>query len=361
MVGTGKASRLLLAVAIMFGSVVLLPGSAAGATVINPLLTIQNDGSPSVVRQGDQITFTITVTNAGDVPLTDVAVGDDTTPGCAKPLGTLAPKEQRLYTCTTTAPAGDFTNTATATGTDPARRVVKVTGDAAVDLIHPAVSITKDATPTVVRQGDTVTFSITVTNSGDVPLTDVAVADDRTPACAKSLQMILTQDRRTYTCTTVAGADGFTNTATVTGTDPTKRPVNAHDDATFTVQHPAVTIVKNVRGGPFRAGDQVPFTITVINSGDVQLIGVKVADEVTADCARTYDAMLAPQGIWAFDCVGRAPADDFTNTATATGNPPLGPPVSNTSVVPVVVIHPGTTIQKDASPTVLPLGRRSVK
>jgi uncharacterized repeat protein (TIGR01451 family) len=330
--------------------------ASATVAVINPALTIQKDASPSVVRQGDQITFTITVTNAGDVPLTDVAVGDDTTPGCARTLGTLAPKEQRPYTCTTTAPADDFTNTATATGKDPAGREVKVTDDAAVDVIHPAVTITKDATPAAVREGDTVTYSITVTNTGDVPLTDVTVADDKTPACAKTLATILVQDHRTYTCTTVAGADGFTNTATVTGTDPTKRPVDAHGEATFTVQHPGIVLTKSVHGGPFRTGDQVTFTILVRNTGDVPLTGVKVADELTLDCARTNLGTLAPNGSWTFDCVGTAPAASFTNVATVTGDPPVGPPVTSGDKVPVDIIHPGITIQKDASPTVVRAG-----
>jgi uncharacterized repeat protein (TIGR01451 family) len=337
MLGTGKTS-LLLASVIVLGSVALVPGTAAAG---NPALTIQTAASPSVVRNGDQITFTSTVTNAGDVPLTDVAVGDDVTPSCAKALGTLASKEQRTYTCTATAPRDDVVNTVTATGNDPARRVVKATAVVDVDVIHPSVSITKDVTPTVVRQGDTVTFSITVTNTGDVPLTGVAVTDDRTPACAKSLQMILAQDRRIYTCTTVAGAEGFTNTAAVTGADPTNRPVAAHDDVTFTVQHPAMTIVKNVHGGPFHAGAQVPFTITVTNTGDVALIGVKVADEVSPDCARADGEALAPQGVWAFDCVSTAPADDFANTAIVTGNPPVGAPVTDTSIVPVEVIPSG--------------------
>jgi uncharacterized repeat protein (TIGR01451 family) len=348
MFGTDKPSRLLMAVAIVVGGLALAPVCSAEAAVVkpfalsygNPALTIQNDASPSVVRQDDQITFTITVTNAGDVPLTDVAVGDDTTPGCAKTLGTLAPNEQRPYVCTTTAPVDDLTNTATATGKDPAGREVKVTGDAAVDVIHPAITITKDVTPSAVRAGDMVTFSITVTNTGDTPLTNVAVADNRTPGCAKAFGTVLVQDRRIYTCTTVAGADGFTNTATAVGTDSTGRTVNAHDDATFTVRHPAVTIVKNVRGGPFHPGDAVPFTITVTNTGDVPLTGVNVADAVTADCARNYADSLTPKGVWAFDCVGKAPADDFTNSATVTGNPPVGPAVTDTSVVPVDVIHP---------------------
>ncbi len=328
----------------------------ATVTVISPALTITKDASPTTVRTGDQITFTITVTNSGDVPLTDVAVADDRTPACAKTFGTLAPQAKQTYTCTAPAPADDFTNTATATGKDQLGREVKVTDDAVVDVIHPAIAIVKDATPAQVREGDTVTWTITVTNTGDVPLTDVAVADDQVAPCAKPLGTLAPQAKQTYTCTTVAGTAGFTNTAKATGTDPAKRPVDASDDASFTVQHPAVTITKDVTGGPFRQGDTVPFRITVRNTGDVPLTGVRVADALVAGCAQTFDGTLEPGGTWGFGCTGTAPADDFTNTAQVTGTPPVGPAVTAIDTAAVDVIHPGIAITKDADPKVVRAG-----
>ena len=174
----------------------------ATVTVITPALTITKDAAPADVRAGDLITFTITVTNAGDTPLTDVAVADDRTPACAKTIGTLAPQGRQTYTCTAPAPADDFTNTATATGKDQLGRKVKVTDDAVVDVIHPAIAIATQASPAEVREGDTVTWTITATNTGDVPLTGVAVADDQVAGCAKPLGTLPPQAKQTYTCTT---------------------------------------------------------------------------------------------------------------------------------------------------------------
>ncbi|RZQ65164.1 DUF7507 domain-containing protein [Amycolatopsis suaedae] len=326
---------------------------SATVTVINPALKVDKSAAPATVRQGDTVTFTIVVTNTGDVALTGVSVSDSRTPECARTIGTLEPRASQTHTCTTTAPADDFTNTATATGNDPTGRPVTVTDDAAVDVIHPAVTLDKQVGTEVVREGDQVTFTVVATNTGDVPLTGVTITDERAPGCAATVGTLAPGAKHTVTCTITAPRDGFTNTATVTGDDPTGRPVTATDDAAFRVVHPAVTIAKDVIGGPFREGDQVTFQITVTNTGDVPLTGVAVADELTASCAQTYDEPLQPGGTWGFGCFGTAPADDFTNVASVTGTPPVGPAVSATDDAPVDVIHPGIEITKTATPTVV--------
>ncbi|HKN55326.1 MAG TPA: hypothetical protein VJX66_22715 [Amycolatopsis sp.] len=323
--------------------------ASATVTVIHPSLTIAKVATPAQVREGDKVTFTITVGNAGDVPLDAVTVSDDRTPACSRPLGTLPPQAKVAYTCATTAPMDDFTNTATASGQDRLGRELKVTGDAPVDVVHPAVAIDQAATPGQVREGDTVTFTITVTNTGDAPLTDVAVSDDRLPACAKPLGTLAPQGKQTYTCTMVAPTSGFTNTAKVTGTDPTARPMAASADASFTVQHPAISLAQDVRG-PFRPGDPVPFHFSVKNTGDVPLAGPRVSDALAADCARAFDGVLAPGETWTYDCAGKAPAGGVTNQATVTATPPVGPPVSASANAVIAVIHPAIEIAQDAAP-----------
>ena len=43
---------------------------------------------------------------------------------------------------------------------------------------HPAIHVVKDG-PATAHSGDTLTFSYTVTNPGDVPLTNVTATDDK--------------------------------------------------------------------------------------------------------------------------------------------------------------------------------------
>ncbi|WP_086853698.1 DUF7507 domain-containing protein, partial [Amycolatopsis kentuckyensis] len=255
--------------------------ASATVTVITPALTLTKDATPGIARAGDPITYTLTVANAGDAPLTEVTVADDV-PACAKAIGALAPGGTVTYTCGAPAPPDDVATTATATGKDQLGRAVKVTDDAAVDVIHPAVRLAVRATPAQVREGDTVTWTITAANTGDVPLTEVSIADAQVPSCAKRFGTLQPQAQRESTCTTIAGPAGFANKPTLTGTDPTARPVTAAAEGAFAVQHPAVAITAAVTGGPFREGDKVPFRITVRNAGDVPLAGLRVTDTQAA-------------------------------------------------------------------------------
>jgi uncharacterized membrane protein len=341
--------------------------ASATVTVITPALTLAKDAKPGIVRAGDPITYTITVANAGDAPLTEVAVTDDRTPACAKTIGALPPRGRQTYTCTAPAPPDDFTNTAAASGKDELGRTVKVTDDAVVDVIHPGVALAAQASPAAVREGDTVTWTITATNTGDVPLTSVAVTDDQVAECAKPLGTLQPEAASTYTCTTLASATGFTSKPTVTGTDPTARPVTAGAEAAFAVQHPGVAITAAVTGGPFREGDAVPLRITVHNTGDVPLTGLRVTDsqvpgrQAAADaptpaeqatgpqaratgCAQVLEGSLESGGTRDFGCTLTAPANDVTAAVHLTGTPPTGPAVTATAQANLDVIHPAVTI-----------------
>ncbi|MFJ9782025.1 hypothetical protein ACIRSS_20735 [Amycolatopsis sp. NPDC101161] len=339
--------------------------ASATVTVITPALTLTKDASPAVVRAGDPVTFTITVANAGDAPLTDVAVTDDRTPACTKVIGALPPQGRQTYTCTAPAPPDDFTNTAAASGKDQLGRTVKVTGDAVVDVIHPAVALTAQASPAAVREGDLVTWTITTSNTGDVPLTGVAVTDDQVAACAKPLGTMPPQGKQTYTCTTRAGATGLTNKPTVTGVDPTARPVTATAEAAFVVQHPSVAITAQVTGGPFREGDAVPLRITVHNTGDAPLTGLRVTDSATpapvapratgpqaraTGCAQVFDGALEPGATKSFGCTLTAPADDVTAKIQVTATAPVGPPLTAEGTAAVDVIHPAVAITRSVDP-----------
>ncbi|MET8993965.1 hypothetical protein [Amycolatopsis sp. NPDC004169] len=379
--------------------------ASATVTVLTPALTLTAEAAPAIARAGDPVTFTMTVANAGDAPLTDVTVADDL-PACAKAIGALAPGGTATYTCTAPARPDDFATTATATGTDQLGRTVKVTDDAAVDVIHPAVSLAVRATPAAVREGDTVTWTITAANTGDVPLTEVAVTDDRLPSCAKRFGALQPQAQQEYTCTTVAGPAGFANKPTVTGTDPTARPVSAAAEAGFAVQHPAVALTAEVTGGPFREGDKVPFRITVRNTGDVPLAGLRVTDaqaaggralggraaaplgtgvpasaqpglgsQATAQpaeppgseshanrprttdqatgCTQALDGALAPGATRDFACTTTAPADDVTRSFRISATPPVGPDVTAGSTTAVDVIHPAVAVARTVDPAVV--------
>nr|CEL15851.1 hypothetical protein [Kibdelosporangium sp. MJ126-NF4]CTQ93776.1 hypothetical protein [Kibdelosporangium sp. MJ126-NF4] len=296
--------------------------------VLNPAVKLTKQADKAAYRVGDTVTFTITVGNAGDTPLTGVEVIDAKTPACARTL-----PEPGTFTCTATAPLPDDVNVAEVSAADRLGKRVTATAQAPVKVIHPNVQITKDAAPGMVRHGDTVTFTITVRNTGDTPLSAVGVVDD-VPGCGKDVGQLGAGDAQTYTCTQVAGATGTTTKATVTGTDITARTVTAGDDASYTVIHPGISIVLTT-AGPYKPGDAVTFTVSLRNTGDVPLTDVTVADAVAPDCARAVGELKDKAE---YTCTMTAPPDDVTNMATATGKAPVGPPVSGVGAAFVDVL-----------------------
>ncbi|MGW3964612.1 DUF7507 domain-containing protein [Amycolatopsis sp. NPDC005003] len=333
------------------GADVAAAGSAA-VDVIHPAVAVARAVDPAVVRVGDTVTSTITVTNTGDSALRDVAVADERAPDCTKSLGRLEPQAKLTYSCTQAAGETDFAAVAKVVGTDATNRPVTAAAEAGVDVIHPAIAVTEDVAPARVRQGDTVTFTLVVANTGDVPLTDVSLVDSRIPACAQSIGTLLPGATQRHFCKVDAGTDSFVSSATATGTDPVKRQVSATDDAAYTVLHPALALTQDIHGGPFRPGDPVTATLTVTNTGDVPLTAVDVR---SGPCTKTFDA-LEPGANKNFDCTTTAPADDADSAAKATANAPVGPPVTAKDTDKIDVIHPAVKLSIDATPRMVRAG-----
>ncbi len=149
-------------------------------------MNADEDGSGDV-SVGDTLTYTITATNVGVAGLTDVVVSDPliTPTGGTTPCVLLTPAQ----TCTLVGTyvvtaadvdAGQIENTATADSdqTDP------VTDTETTPAPRPELSIDKPAPTNAdedgsgdVSVGDTLTYTITATNSGAAGLTDVVISD----------------------------------------------------------------------------------------------------------------------------------------------------------------------------------------
>ena len=101
---------------------------------------------------------------------------DNPVDGCDRAaLGPLAPGASTSNTCETVAGDDGFTNTATATGTDALGRSVTADDAATFAVIHPAIAVTKTATPTTAHPGDPILWTLSVTNTGDADLTNATV------------------------------------------------------------------------------------------------------------------------------------------------------------------------------------------
>jgi uncharacterized repeat protein (TIGR01451 family) len=348
--------------------------------VLNPGITITKKPDSQTIRSGETAHWTITVSNTGDATLTNVHVTDAQAPGCARTAGeiaqipphnssTFAPGESVSYDCSLDDVTESFTNTAVATGTPPVGDDVSAQDSADVKVISPAISITKKPDTQVIRSGDTANWTITVTNTGDSTLFNVHVTDAQAPGCERTAAQIVAdrgsstfdpQDSYSYDCSLANVTSDFTNTAVATGTDETERDVSAEDSADVDVINPHITILKSPDTQTIVSGQTATFTIQVINDGDSTLTNVVVTDALAPGCARTSAdiaglASMPPApaagSTVTYQCTLANVTASFTNTAVATGTPPVGPNVSSQDTAGVTVVppvtHPAIQIVKD--------------
>ncbi len=170
----------------------------------------------------------------------------------------------------------------------------------------PTINVVKSALPTSVSAaGQVVAYSFLVTNTGNVSLTAVAVTDPLPGLSAVSCSVSTLAPSVSTTCTasyTVTQDDvdagSIANTATATGTPPVGPPVTDTGSATVTAtKGPAVSITKSTTSTGFTAiGEQVPFTLTALNTGNVTLTNVVITDPnaVIGTCTPAAPATLAP-------------------------------------------------------------------
>jgi uncharacterized repeat protein (TIGR01451 family) len=302
---------------------------------------------------GDRITYTFTVENTGNVTLNDVVVTDLKVTVSGAPIGVMAPGASdgntftAVYTLTQAdIDAGTFTNTASATG--QYNGDVTDTDDDVQNFVRTAsISIVKTADKTAeIQDGDIITYTYVVTNTGNVTVNGVEVSDNHPGtgtlsalSTADPIDGVLPGGTVTFTATyTVTQQDidngvAITNVATVTAVGADGSSVDDSDSATITPE-PAFAAIEIVKTGTFvdlngnnraDAGDQITYAFTVENKGNVTLEDVVVTDpKVTV--SGNLIAVMAPGAVdgntfTAVYTLTQADIDagTFTNTATATG------------------------------------------
>ncbi|MEV7039909.1 hypothetical protein [Amycolatopsis sp. NPDC051061] len=318
-----------------------------------PELQVTLHATRPKAHAGEPATFAVAVTNPGGVAASGVQVADEAFPACAKPLGTLTPGQTVTYDCTGPAPADDFTNTVKATGASALGDPLDGAATAAVDVVHPYLGMTKTADKPAYRAGDTATFTIKVTNTGDTGLSDLRVTDPKAPTCALA-GSLAPGESRTTTCTAKAPIADGVNTATAAAVDELGKQVTATADAPAPTIAPAVEVTKTADPPVVHAGDAVTFSVAVRNTGDSPLAPVKVTDDTTTSCSRTF-AGLAAGATQTYTCAAN-PSTTTTSHVTATGTDLAGQPVAATASATVTVITPALTLTKDAAPGVVRAG-----
>ena len=397
-------------------------------------LSIVKTANPTTVSvAGEMVDYTFTVTNTGNVTLTDVGVTDNpvspaggVTPTCqsrSNPSGTcsgatttLAPGQIATFGGTYTVTQanidhGSVVDTATAKGNPPSGREVTATSSiVTVDVIEsPSLTLVKSANPTTVTAaGQSVTYSFTVTNTGNLTLTNVGVTDVPTapaggisptcqslssPAgtCSGATTTLVPGQVATFTAVyavTQADVDNgsIADSGLTAGTTPSNSPVTA-DSNPVTVDvtgSPSVSIVKSA--SPITvtaAGQTIVYTFAVTNTGNQTLTGVGVTDVPTAPAGgvtATCLSLTSPAGTCSGAATTLVPGQiatfagtytvmqididhgSITDHATTQGTTPSGGTVGETSdtVTVEVTQSPSLTVTKSASPTTVTAVGQSV-
>ena len=282
------------------------------------------------------------------------------------------------------------TNDAKVTGVDPNGTVVAATATASATAYAPAITLTKTATPTAIEVGvaTPVTYNYVATNTGNMTLTNVAVADNlRTSTCTPVLPAVVASlapgASVPFSCTTILTAGTatatFANTAQVIGnpifpnTVAAPPAVTAEATAVVTAFQTGIELTKSVDHAVVLPGTSVTYTYTVENTGTVNLRAPVplqprridrdgwVVDTAgpTGTCAPvTYvsgDAgvanVLEPGEIWTYTCTTTIDGAETTvlNTATVVASvPSTGGTLTDSAEATVEVVSPEIVLEKSS-------------
>ncbi|WP_448322217.1 DUF7507 domain-containing protein, partial [Streptomyces sp. CO7] len=211
--------------------------------------------------------------------------------------------------------------------------------------VHPAAElprlnlvkqVAKDPeVPLPLKPGQQVPYQYVVTNSGNTPLTDVTVTDDRVTriSCPKDTLGV----GESMTCTGLyavtdedAAAGQVRNVANATGRSGDTEVPAPEAELTLPAQRgPGLRIEKTADDTrAYRVGEKVEYTYTVTNTGPVEITGLTIADDRVRNVT-CEDTTLAPAGQDGdtTECRGTytvteddAEAEDVVNVATASGD-----------------------------------------
>ena len=297
-----------------------------------PVLELVKTADKDMLVAGESVTFSFAVNNTGTAPATGLSIREDSFNGSPALSGitcvptTLAPGASA--TCTAapyTVTAADVTNAplvnkATATGVGPVvdgtpgTPVASAQSSVSIAAPHPALSVVKAVSPTgtVMMAGQSLTYTVTITNTGNVTLSDVTgtegtfsgagtapvlgigtppgpceaatLAPDASLSCTATYNV--TQDD-------IDAGDPITNTAVASADAPydggyfekesnqVSNPVPTADPKLklekYAVTPTDFSIDTTLDGVPvtsMKAGDQIAYLYVFTNTGNVTLTGI---------------------------------------------------------------------------------------
>ena len=243
----------------------------------NPGYTaVKTADKEKVTTAGEEIIYTITVTNTGNTTLKDIAVKDDMA-GINTKIDTIEVGKSASVTGTYTVKQSDIDkggkihNVATVGDKSPEK-------DVPVEQNSSYTAVKTADKEKVTAAGEVITYTITVTNTGNTTLKDIAVKDDMAGINTKIDTIEVGKSASVTGTYTVKQSDidkggKIHNVATVGDKSPEKDvPVE---------QNSSYTAVKTAdKEKVTAAGEIITYTITVKNTGNTTLTDITVKDDM---------------------------------------------------------------------------------
>ena len=262
---------------------------------------------------GQIVSYEIKVINTGNTTLKNIVVTDNNaTVISGSPIAQLNPGQTTLVLAEhvltqADVDAGKVINQAELIGVDPnGDPITKKSDDPStatpddptlVQIVSPG-SISLVKTAVLSGDGNTITYSFTVKNPGIVTLSNVTISDPKFPSPIAVTPSVMPPNSTgtataVYTITQIEKMAGqVSNTAIVTGVMPNGFKVNDISGTNENNNEPTVVILPKITGnktvadangnGKIEAGEQLTYTITVSNDGDVDRTDVVVKDPLPA-------------------------------------------------------------------------------
>jgi hypothetical protein len=213
-------------------------------------LTITKTPDKTSASLGDTITYTYVITNTSSGAINNLTLTDDKLGSVTLSSTSLISSENITATATHTVVVSDFpgpiTNTATVSGTDGNSFTANASASVTLNPYEASLEIAKTADRASASPHEVITYTYTITNTGDVTINNLALNDSKLGAISLT-SATLEPDQSltvtaTYTVTTSDLPGPITNTATVQGKDPAANTVSATSSSVSV----SLTINKNL-------------------------------------------------------------------------------------------------------------------
>jgi hypothetical protein len=321
------------------------PVNASPASVSVPYtnlsLTKSDNLSPGRYDQvGQVVLYTLIATNHGTITLHNVSVSD--TPALdgytcfpSIPLASLAPGVAVVCTGSHSITqadldAGSFANTGSATSNETNASDVAHTIYATQNKVLDLSKVAAEAIFSTI--GETLHYTLTATNNGNVTLTNVSITDDNVAAltCTPSQPATLVPGEKlnctgSYLTTQYdVSAGKVDNTAEASGQFEIGI---VHAEASLSIPYTTLSLTKRAQEASFTTVEvTLHYTLAVTNTGNATLTGVSIIDDKlgTLTCTPTQPVMLNKGDM--LSCTGTylttqadVNAGKVDNTANASG------------------------------------------